>query len=155
MTSHTTRRTFVAGLSCAALAAAERPAGKKPAILLRSGWQTVNIGDIGHTPGALSLLDRYFPEAQITLWPNRLTPEVREMLLKGYPRLKIADGSLTREDKPDTPELSRTTGEQLWRRLERIERDPAMAEAKVKSIMAFVEGYQERMVRSVRTACRV
>lgn len=88
MTSHATRRTFLAGLSSCVLAGAARPDSKKPKILLRSGWQTVNIGDIGHTPGALTLLDRYFPEAQITLWPNRLTPEVRGMLMKGYPRLK-------------------------------------------------------------------
>lgn len=107
MTSQTTRRAFLAGISSCALAAAARPAGRKPMILLRSGWQTVNIGDIGHTPGALTLLDRYFPEAEVTLWPNRLTTEVRQMLLNGYPRLKIADGSLTKENRPDTPELLR------------------------------------------------
>src|SRR5262249_20757904 len=74
---------------------------------LRSSWQTVNIGDIGHTPGALSLLGQYFPEAEITLWPNQLTPEVRQMLTKGYPRLKIAEGSLDKDGKPATPELKK------------------------------------------------
>ena len=29
-------------------------AAKPPRILLRSSWQSVNIGDIGHTPGALA-----------------------------------------------------------------------------------------------------
>ena len=27
-----------------------------PRILLRSSWQTVNIGDIAHTPGVIALL---------------------------------------------------------------------------------------------------
>jgi hypothetical protein len=33
--------------------------GKKPHILLVSGWQTVNIGDIAHTPGLIHLLKTY------------------------------------------------------------------------------------------------
>ena len=31
--------------------------GVKKVILLRSSWQTINIGDIGHTPGVLSLIE--------------------------------------------------------------------------------------------------
>ncbi len=27
-------------------------------LLLRSSWQTVNISDIGHTPGMLTLLEK-------------------------------------------------------------------------------------------------
>ena len=49
------RRHFLASTAAAASlrgADAKRP----PRILLRSSWQSVNIGDIGHTPGALSLL---------------------------------------------------------------------------------------------------
>ena len=107
MKSQVTRRTFFAGLGAGGFATASRAAGKKPVILLRNGWQTINIGDIGHTPGALTLLDKYFPEAEVTLWPNKLTNEVREMLMKGYPRLKIADGSLNKQNQPDTPELAR------------------------------------------------
>ncbi len=34
-----------------------------PRILLRSSWQTVNIGDIAHTPGVLSILRKHLPEA--------------------------------------------------------------------------------------------
>jgi hypothetical protein len=39
------------------------------------------------------------------LWPNRLTPEVREMLTNGYPRLKIVDGALGKDNRPNTAEL--------------------------------------------------
>lgn len=104
-----TRRTLLAGLAGAGAAAA-RKMGKGPVILLRSGWQTVNIGDIGHTPGALSLIRKYFPEARVILWPNPLTREVREMLLDGYPGLRIADGRL-HDEEPSSPELKKAWGE--------------------------------------------
>jgi hypothetical protein len=67
----------------------------------------VNIGDIGHTPGALALLEKHFPEAEITLWPGRLGHGSRDLLAKGYPKLKIAEGSLDGENKPSTPELAK------------------------------------------------
>src|SRR5580765_3730101 len=100
----TTRRRFLASsLACApALAAANRP----PQILLRSSWQSVNIGDIGHTPGALDLLARYFPEAEITLWPGRLDRDSRELLTTNYPKLKIAEGTLDPQNRPTTPQLA-------------------------------------------------
>lgn len=80
--------------------------GRPPRILLRSSWQSVNIGDIGHTPGALSLFERHFPEAEITLWPSTLGHGAREMLTRGYPRLKIAEGGLDADDRPNTPALA-------------------------------------------------
>ena len=96
------RRSFLVGLAGARLGSAARPAGKKPVILLRSGWQTVNIGDIGHTPGALSLIGKYFPEAEVILWPNPLTPAVREMLVRNYPQLvRIVEGRLDHEQQPN------------------------------------------------------
>jgi hypothetical protein len=67
----------------------------------------VNIGDIGHTPGALALLEQHFPEAEITLWPGRLGHGSRELLAKGYPRLKIAEGSLDTIGTPTNPELAK------------------------------------------------
>jgi len=80
---------------------------RPPRILLRGSWQTVNIGDIGHTPGLLALLDRHFPEAEIMLWPGKLGHGSRELLLRGYPRLKIAEGTLDSQNKPNTPELAK------------------------------------------------
>jgi len=102
------RRRFLASASTAALAFSLRGADttRPPRILLRSSWQSVNIGDIGHTPGALSLLWKYLPEAEITLWPGELGHGSREMLLKGYPRLKIAEGSVGSDGKPNKPALA-------------------------------------------------
>lgn len=75
-----------AGLTTPLLAQAARPRR----ILLRSSWQTVNIGDIAHTPGMLALLEKYRPDAEITLWPNRLSADVEKLLLGRFPRLRIA-----------------------------------------------------------------
>jgi polysaccharide pyruvyl transferase WcaK-like protein len=58
-------------------------------ILLRSSWQTVNIGDIAHTPGMLHLLEKHLPDCEVTLWPSSVDNGVEEMLLKRFPRLKI------------------------------------------------------------------
>ncbi len=76
-----------------ALLAAE--AGPKK-ILLRSSWQTVNIGDIAHTPGMLALLEKHLPEAEVTLWPNRLSPEVEALLRRRFPKLRLA---VTRQER--------------------------------------------------------
>jgi hypothetical protein len=40
-------------------------------ILWRNAWAIVNIGDIGHVPGALALLRHYIPEATVTLWAHQ------------------------------------------------------------------------------------
>jgi polysaccharide pyruvyl transferase WcaK-like protein len=98
-----TRRRFLATTAgTLAYAAANRP----PQILLRSSWQSVNIGDIGHTPGALDLLARYYPEAEITLWPGRLDQDSRDLLTANYPKLKIAEGTLDPQNRPTTPQLA-------------------------------------------------
>ena len=77
----------VVGPACAALAAAPE---RRPRILLRSSWQTVNIGDIAHTPGVLRLLEAYLPNAEIHLWPSKLDNGVDKLLLSHFPNLKIA-----------------------------------------------------------------
>ena len=107
------RRQFIASTSAAALATSLRGAGAKrpPRILLRSSWQSVNIGDIGHTPGALSLFDKYFPEAEITLWPRSLGHGARALMTKNFPRLKIAEGNLDKAGKPTSPALAKAWDE--------------------------------------------
>lgn len=85
------RRHFLglsAVLACAAALRAAAP-GRAPRILLRSSWQTVNIGDIAHTPGMLALLEKYLPEAAVTLWPGNIDNGVGEMLQRRFPKLRI------------------------------------------------------------------
>lgn len=86
-----TRRDFLATAAAwTAAASAHAVPRRKPRVLLRSSWQTVNIGDIAHTPGMLRLLEQHVPQADVTLWPNALSADVRSLLLKRFPGLKIA-----------------------------------------------------------------
>ncbi len=92
-TSFISRRDFLAATLAAAstaplLAQEKRP----PRIILRSSWQTVNIGDIAHTPGVLRLLEQHLPQAEVRLWPSKVDNGVEEMLLARFPRLSIIKG---------------------------------------------------------------
>lgn len=109
---HFLRRSAVVGASTAVFPSlfAAAQSGRPPRILLRSSWQSVNIGDIGHTPGALSLIEKHFPEAEVTLWPGNLGHGSRELLTKGYPRLKIVEGSL-KDGKPNNEGLAKAWAE--------------------------------------------
>ena len=113
----TTRRAWLAGATaalsstgCRALAQNNTGGRRRPKILLRSSWQSVNIGDVGHTPGALSILNKHFPEAEITLWPSRLGHGSRDLLLQGYPGLRIVEGTIAPDGRP-SPELARAWAE--------------------------------------------
>ena len=87
------RRSALSLLGGSALATAIVQAtdgNKAPKILLRSSWQTVNIGDIAHTPGVLSILRQHLPNAQVTLWPSNVDNGVDQLLLGEFPKLRIA-----------------------------------------------------------------
>jgi polysaccharide pyruvyl transferase WcaK-like protein len=71
-------------------------AAERKVIILRSSWQTVNIGDIGHTPGVLTLLEKHIPEAEVRLWPSDVGDGVEEMLAKRFPKVQILK---TEEDR--------------------------------------------------------
>jgi hypothetical protein len=53
----------------------------------------MNIGDVAHTPGVLTLLEKHIPEAEVRLWPNALSKEVEEMLRRRFPNVTIADNA--------------------------------------------------------------
>jgi len=66
---------------------------KKPHVLLKSSWQTVNIGDIAHTPGVLHMLECLLPEVDVKLWPSDTRNGVREMLQARFPKVEILSPS--------------------------------------------------------------
>ena len=72
----------------ASVPALAQPAAKK-SIILRSSWQTENIGDIGHTPGVLTLLEKYLPDVEVRLWPSNVGNGVEAMLRKRFPNVPI------------------------------------------------------------------
>jgi len=89
------RRTFLkkAALFAAALnslpALSSMPSGKKKTILLCSSWQTFNIGDIAHTPGVLTVFERFLPDVKVILWPHDIANGVKEMLERRFPNVPI------------------------------------------------------------------
>lgn len=85
-------------LAAAGSALAAEKSDRAPRILLRSSWQTVNIGDIAHTPGVLNILETHLPDAEITLWPSNIDNGVDDLLRERFPKLKIA--------KKGSPELT-------------------------------------------------
>jgi hypothetical protein len=86
-----TRRSFLrAALATALAPLVARAQPRATRILLRSSWQTVNIGDIAHTPGMLALLEKHRPDAEVTLWPNSLDRGVADLLRARFPALRIA-----------------------------------------------------------------
>jgi len=76
-----------------------------PTILLVSGWQDVNIGDIGHTPGLLHVLETFMPKATIILWKRSNGEEVKKLLNKNFPKVKIIYGGVNKDKDVDNPEL--------------------------------------------------
>ncbi|WP_420151138.1 polysaccharide pyruvyl transferase family protein [Spirosoma sp.] len=94
----TTRRDFLkhtpsliallSGLPSLAQSATDGLVAKK-SIILRSSWQTVNIGDIGHTPGVLTLLEKYLPDVEVRLWPSSVDNGVDELLRRRFPKVPI------------------------------------------------------------------
>ena len=109
------RRHFLHRTAAAFGAVAARPlisaVSRAPRVLVRSAWQSVNIGDIAHSPGALRLLERHFPAAEIVFWPRNLEFGARELLVKAFPRVRFVDGVIDSDGRPSTPELTRAFAE--------------------------------------------
>lgn len=102
------RKTFLKNTSLAGVAMMLAPIANalsvtaaKPKVLVRSGWQTVNIGDIGHTFGLLQIMQDYLPEVEVILWPKSFDRGVEELLRTSYPKLQIVKSPID----SITPEL--------------------------------------------------
>lgn len=105
------RRTFVSESSIFALGSLIVPAilsaapGRQPVILMVSGWQDINIGDIAHTPGLLHVLQTFIPQAKIIVWKLSRGKEVEEMLRKDFPQVDIRYGNVDAAGTIDNPEI--------------------------------------------------
>lgn len=78
---------------------------ENPTILITSGWQDVNIGDIAHTPGLIGLLKKRLPQAKIILWKKSKSQKVEDMLNQYYPDVKIIHGVVDKDFVPQTDEV--------------------------------------------------
>lgn len=70
-------------------------------------WHTVNIGDIAHGPGLARLIERYLPGVAVSFWPRRPpTPEIRAMLARALPQVRVIEGVVSEEGQPSSPEFA-------------------------------------------------
>lgn len=84
----------------------ENKTGKGKTILLVSGWQDVNIGDIAHTPGMLNILETFLPDANIILWKRSYaTDEVKQLLSRNFPKVKVIYGSVDAESNVNSDDV--------------------------------------------------
>lgn len=75
-------------------------------ILLRSGWQVVNIGDLSHAPGALALLQQYLPNTEVRLWAsNDFTVEAAAMIKRRFPNFQAVKGTIASNGRANSPAL--------------------------------------------------
>ncbi|MCK5463301.1 MAG: polysaccharide pyruvyl transferase family protein, partial [Bacteroidales bacterium] len=77
----------------------------KPTILIVSGWQDVNIGDIAHTPGLLNILQKNLPGCRLILWKMSHSDEVGRMLKTNFPDVQIIYGGVNENDEADTEDV--------------------------------------------------
>ena len=97
----TSRRSFISAITASLSGSVFTADGKPKNILLQSAWDTVNIGDIGHTPGTLRVIEQHLPEVKITLWAMKLDDRVTAMLKARFPKVEILQGSLTGKTDKD------------------------------------------------------
>jgi polysaccharide pyruvyl transferase WcaK-like protein len=88
------RRSFIASITAALGGSLHAADGKPKTILLQSAWDTVNIGDIGHTPGTLRVIEEHLPQVKIILWAMKLDDRVTAMLKARFPKVEIVQGGL-------------------------------------------------------------
>lgn len=84
---------------------------ENPVLLITSGWQDVNIGDIAHTPGLLALLKSRLPQARIILWKKSRSEKVEAMLNHYYPEVRIIHGAVSKEFVVQSEEVKQAFAE--------------------------------------------
>ncbi len=97
----TTRRHFISVLTAALGGSAFAANGKPKTIVLQSAWDIVNIGDIGHTPGTLRVIEEHLPEVKVVLWAMKLEDRVTAMLKARFPKVEILQGNLFKDGEYD------------------------------------------------------
>src|SRR5262245_55275341 len=78
---------------------------RRARVLVRSLWQTVNIGDVAHAPGTLRAFQRHRPDVELTLWARQVGVRERAMLDHYLPDVRIVEGRLDESGAPTTAEL--------------------------------------------------
>lgn len=96
-----TRRHFIASITAALGGSVFAANGRPKTIVLQSAWDTVNIGDIGHTPGTLRVIEEHLPEVNVVLWAMKLDERVTAMLKARFPKVEILQGKIDGKGEKD------------------------------------------------------
>lgn len=81
-------------------------ADSEPTILLKSGWNRYNFGDIAHTPGFLRLAQMYLPEAHVIVWASSYPEWLTNYLMVRFPKVEVVSGNLGVVGAQATSELT-------------------------------------------------
>lgn len=95
------RRHFISTLVAAMGGSTVAADGSPKTLVLQSAWDIVNIGDIGHTPGTLRLIEQHLPEVRVVLWAMKLEERVTAMLRRRFPKVEILQGNLFKDGEKD------------------------------------------------------
>ncbi len=79
-------------------------------VVVVSGWQTVNIGDVAHSPGVLEAFRRFAPGVRLTFWARNIDDGVRRLLARYYPEVGLVEERVG-DDGAITPALERLFAE--------------------------------------------
>lgn len=72
-------------------------------VLLRTAWQTRNIGDVCFTPAMCARLRGLFPGRKIICWAARTTPAIRALAEAACPGVEWLSGGPARQGSPADP----------------------------------------------------
>ncbi|MBI4902791.1 MAG: polysaccharide pyruvyl transferase family protein [Acidobacteria bacterium] len=79
---------------------------RRPSILLISGWNLYNIGDVAITPGFLRLIQQHFSEAEVTVLLASYPKELGQYLKERFPAVRTMPNEFKAGQKL-TPEMER------------------------------------------------
>ena len=65
---------------------------RRPRVLLRNGWQSINIGDVAHYVGMMELFRKYGIEADVRLWTSNMENGADELFRKYFPEVPFFTG---------------------------------------------------------------
>lgn len=71
-------------------------------IMIVSGWQSANIGDIAHTIGMIRTFQRFLPSVGITIWKVKPDEIVENMIARNFPNVKIITTRITKNGFSDS-----------------------------------------------------
>lgn len=80
-------------------------------IMIVSGWQDLNIGDIAHTPGLLKVLEDNIPDADLIVWKQSVSQRADSLIQAHFPDVRFVDGSVGEDWTVDSPEVVEAIGE--------------------------------------------